>query len=278
MGWEDKARENLYLRDALRATDERDLERRMQNTDKTIDFFKDVGNAIGDVISDAINGKPSAPPPPPKSSGGNIAGKVLAGAAIAGGAYLLSKLFSGNDDNKKNSNISKSDSNNYQPKNNITVNQDSLASKINKYSKGGNAKKSLMAAASNGDSNAMKLLGDIYYNGFENIAKNKEESIKWYKKAASYGNHEAAKMISNVNSNKKNNNKSDSLKSEFANIKGLIKQKSNPDKIKNLLLSLEEKVESRRNRQKMMIVAEYFKNIDCKSDAERCYQKAATFN
>ncbi|MBR1858676.1 MAG: hypothetical protein IJ797_04200 [Selenomonadaceae bacterium] len=45
-------------------------------------------------------------------SSGNVAGKVLAGAALAGGAFLLSKLFGSNDDNKdKNTNKPQNPSN-----------------------------------------------------------------------------------------------------------------------------------------------------------------------
>ena len=98
MSWEDKVRENLYLQHSLRANNEADFQRRIQAADETVDFLKDIGNAIGD----ALTSKPAPPPPPPQSSGGNIDGKVLAGAAVAGGAFLLSKLFGGDDDKQVN--------------------------------------------------------------------------------------------------------------------------------------------------------------------------------
>ena len=98
MSFEDEAREKMYLQNLILSKNEADFQRRMQNTDRTINFIKDVGNAIGNSLT-------SKPAPPP--SGGNIAGKVLAGAVIAGGAaiigggaYLLKKLFSDKKESK----------------------------------------------------------------------------------------------------------------------------------------------------------------------------------
>ena len=202
MGWEDKARENLYLQNSLRANNEADFQRRMQAADETVDFLKDLGNAIGD----ALTSKPAAPPPPPQpSSGGNIAGKVLAGAAIAGGAFLLSKLFGSSDDKQVN-----------KPKNN----SESITRQTNKQ------------------------------------AQQKNNKVKL----------------------KNNSNVVTSLKDDFHNIEILIeKPRKSNEGVKKALKKLENKINSQRNKEAMNKIAGYYKKIRCDSDAERCYQKAATF-
>ena len=159
MGWEDKARENLYLQHSLRANNEEDLQRGIQAADETIDFLKDIGNAIGD----ALTSKPSAPPPPPQpSSGGNIAGKVLAGAAIAGGAFLLSKLFGSSDDKQVN-----------KPKNN----SESITRQTNKQAQQKNNKVKLK-----NNSNVVTSLKDDF-NNIEILIEKPRKSNEGVKKA-----------------------------------------------------------------------------------------------
>ena len=103
MSWQDDMKANMYVQNALRANNDRELERGMQNADKAVDMIGNVVNGIGRALTE--------PSPPPKtSSGGGGLGLLVAGAAVAGGAYLLSKAF-GSDD-KKSSNSSSNGSSN----------------------------------------------------------------------------------------------------------------------------------------------------------------------
>ena len=48
--------------------------------------------------------------------------------------------------------------------------------------------------AEEGDATAMRMLGTMYYNGL-NVRKNKQEGIRWFRKAAASGSVAARKDL-----------------------------------------------------------------------------------
>lgn len=77
-----------------------------------------------------------------------------------------------------------------------------LNHEIYKYKKNGlSPYDSLLQSANNGDSNAIKLIGDVYFYGFGSIKQNHSEALEWYKKAANAGNEEAKEKYENLTKN-----------------------------------------------------------------------------
>ena len=108
MGWEDKMRENMYLRNSFRANSVDELDRLNQNSDRTIEMVKGFGNAL---FGPSNPPRPLPKAPPPKATSGGVGlGGLLAAGVLAGGAYLLKKAFSGDNKQKANS-VQSSDSN-----------------------------------------------------------------------------------------------------------------------------------------------------------------------
>lgn len=222
MGFKDDVRANMLTQVALRANNEAELEKGMQQADA---LFNGVCNVLGEIgkalFSDGQEEQQQIQQQVQQtqqtqtqqtSSEGNIGGKLLTGAvvagAVAGGAYLANKYLN-NDDND-----------NDKQENNAINNTTHLPKRVRKQ------------------------------------IQNENNKIQ-----------------------KKNNLKLLPFKEDFDRIDVILeKPRKSNEGLKKELKKLENRINQQHNKVAMNKIAEYYKKIRCDSDAERCYQKAATFN